>query len=69
LIAPEPPSTSSIGPGLGRVDAVEQPAHHVGPPDVALLEGHQHLVADLGQHEEPAVLAGAACTVRAQSLT
>src|SRR6185312_10175368 len=46
--------------GLARrrgVDSVVQAAEHVRPPDVALLEQHQHLVADLRQHHGAAVLA------------
>ena len=45
--------------GRWGVDAVVQPAEHVGPADVALLEDDQHLVTDLGQHHRAAILAGA----------
>ena len=67
--APRLASTSWTSPVGGRVHAVVEAAEDVGPPEVALLEGDQHLVADLGQISAPRSLPAPGCTVRAQPLT
>ena len=58
LTAPEPPSIEVGRSARHGVDAVVQPAEDSRPAEVALLEGHQHLVAHFGQHRPAAILAG-----------
>ena len=63
----DPSSVDVLGPVLvGLVLAVVEPAEHVRLLQAALAERDQHLVVDLGQHDDAALAPAPGCTVRAQ---
>src|SRR5439155_23520757 len=46
-------------PQVRRVLAVVEAANDIGPPDIAELEGDQHLIVDFGDPDRTAVRPGA----------